>query len=108
MPPFDFWLGRMCFFTIITCSTRTLPVSGNTRSTRPCLPLSRPLNTFTVSLRRISIRLCAVVVAVAKSKFQFQCSQGFEVSKSQITQSLNLETRRLFLQNFRRQTHNLQ
>src|SRR5581483_9714802 len=43
MPP---WMlrcgfGRTCFLTIMTCSTRTFPSSGNTRSTRPSLPLSR-------------------------------------------------------------------
>src|SRR5262249_46283333 len=64
IPPFDFWVGRMCFFTIMTCSTRSVPLSGNTRSTRPCLPLSLPLNTFTVSLRRMSNRLCAVAIAI--------------------------------------------
>src|SRR5205814_10091162 len=51
------------------CSTRTLPSLGNTRSTRPCLPLSRPLNTFTVSLRRISTRLCAVVAVAPITYF---------------------------------------
>ena len=38
MPPLIFFcgLGRTFFFTIITCSTSTLPSSGMTRSTRPC------------------------------------------------------------------------
>ena len=49
MPPLMFFcgLGRTFFFTIITCSTRTLLSSGITRSTRPCLPLSRPVITRT-------------------------------------------------------------
>src|SRR6516162_2525750 len=51
-------LGRTFFFTIMTCSTSTLPLEGNTRSTRPVLPLSRPLITFTWSLRLISTRTC--------------------------------------------------
>ena len=34
--------GRTCFFTIITCSTRTLPSSGNTRSTRPFFAFVAP------------------------------------------------------------------
>src|SRR5258707_1783134 len=50
--------GRTFFFTIITCSTRTLPLPGKTRSTRPCLPLSRPVMIFTVSLRLMSTRIC--------------------------------------------------
>src|SRR6476469_5179427 len=53
-------LGRTFFFTIITCSTSTLLVPGNTRSTRPCLPLSRPVITFTVSLRLMSTLVCIV------------------------------------------------
>src|ERR1700686_929291 len=56
--------GRTCFFTIITCSTSTLPSSGNTRSTRCSFPRSRPVITFTVSFRRMSTRLCSLVVAV--------------------------------------------
>src|ERR1035441_805425 len=52
--------GRTCFFTVITCSTSTLPSSGNTRNTRPSFPVSRPVITFTVSFRRISTRLCSV------------------------------------------------
>src|SRR3954447_24931810 len=52
--------GRTFFFTIITCSTSTLLVPGKTRSTRPCLPLSRPVITFTVSLRLISTLVCIV------------------------------------------------
>src|SRR5260221_13802686 len=52
--------GRTFFFTIITCSTRTLLVPGKTRSTRPCLPLSRPVITFTVSLRLMSTLICIV------------------------------------------------
>src|SRR4249920_4094143 len=44
----------------ITCSTRTLASLGKTRSTRPSFPLSRPVMTFTVSLRRMSTRLRAV------------------------------------------------
>src|ERR1700757_3067626 len=41
------------FFTTRTCSTRTVPLSGNTRSTRPVLPRSEPVRIFTTSLRRI-------------------------------------------------------
>src|SRR5579863_493625 len=41
------------FLTTRTCSTSTVPLSGNTRSTRPVLPLSEPASTFTTSLRRI-------------------------------------------------------
>src|SRR5262245_24626193 len=52
--------GRTFFFTIITCSTSTLPSPGNTRSTRPCLPLSRPVITFTWSLRLMSTLVCIV------------------------------------------------
>src|SRR5258707_7306105 len=52
--------GRTFFFTIITCSTSTLPLPGNTRSTRPCLPLSQAVMIFTESLRLISTRLCIV------------------------------------------------
>src|SRR6266704_3735211 len=54
------WLGRTFFFTIFTCSTRTLPVLGETRSTRPCLPASPPAITFTVSLRLMSTLLCII------------------------------------------------
>src|SRR6185503_6797641 len=50
--------GRTFFFAIITCSTRTLPSSGNTRSTRPSFPLSRPVITFTWSLRLMSTLFC--------------------------------------------------
>src|SRR5258708_699851 len=92
MPPFDFWLGRMCFFTIMTCSTRTLPLSGNTRSTRPCLPLSRPLNTFTMSLRRISTLLCTVAVATISLYLAILRGGAYAAR----------------LYNFRRQRHNLQ
>src|SRR3989441_8611261 len=62
-------LGRTCFLTIMTCSTRSLPSSGNTRRTRPSLPLSRPVITFTVSLRRMSTRLCAVVAVAITEPF---------------------------------------
>ena len=41
-----------------------LPSSGNTRSTRPSFPVSRPVITFTVSFRRISL-------AYALSSLQF-------------------------------------
>src|SRR5579885_1799373 len=70
MPPLMFLcgFGRTCFFTIITCSTSSFASFGNTRRTRPSLPLSRPVITFTVSFRRISTLLCAVV-AVAISRF---------------------------------------
>src|SRR6266478_5486309 len=67
MPPWTLrcGLGRTCFFTIITCSTRILRSAGNTRSTRPSLPLSRPVMTFTVSFRRISTLTCAVLATFA-------------------------------------------
>src|ERR1700751_1838323 len=41
------------FLTTRTCSTSTVPLSGNTRSTRPDLPRSEPARIFTTSLRRI-------------------------------------------------------
>src|SRR5581483_2322387 len=78
--------GRTCFLTIMTCSTRTFPSSGNTRSTRPSLPLSRPLITFTVSLRRILMRFGNVLAVAIEITFQ----------------------RILLLQHFRREAHDLQ
>src|SRR5271169_4652254 len=81
--------GRTCFFTIITCSTSNLASFGNTRSTRPSLPLSRPVITFTVSFRRRSTRLFSVLTVLIKF----------------------LETLKLLkpaLDDFRRQRHNLQ
>src|SRR5450631_4281999 len=76
MPPLTLrcGFGRTCFFTIITCSTSNLASFGNTRSTRPSLPLSRPVITFTVSFRRRSTRLFSVLTVLIKSKFQ-----GFKV-----------------------------
>src|SRR5262249_7402895 len=53
-------LGRTFFFTTITCSTNTLPSPGKTRSTRPCLPLSRPVITFTWSFFLMSTLVCIV------------------------------------------------
>src|ERR1035438_7953955 len=44
-------LPETVFLTTRTCSTRTVPLSGNTRSTRPVLPRSEPVSTLTVSLR---------------------------------------------------------
>src|SRR5215469_9694184 len=79
MPPFEVWVGRRCFFTTATCSTKTRPVSGKTRSTRPCFPLSLPLNTFTVSLRRISTVLCAVAVFI-KTQFQIYNTSGAKLT----------------------------
>src|SRR5512136_455365 len=67
-------LGRTCFLTTITCSTSTLASFGNTRSTRPCLPLSRPERTLTWSFRRISTLLFAVSVFIA---FQILALQHF-------------------------------
>src|ERR1700733_1879853 len=57
MPPLMFlWgFGFMCFLTIITPSTRTRFFSAMTRRTRPCLPLSLPAMTATLSLRLILI-----------------------------------------------------
>ena len=57
MPPlicFD-GLGRVWRFTIPMPSTRTLPRSLSTCSTRPVLPLSLPAMTLTVSSSRILI-----------------------------------------------------
>src|ERR1700693_1022954 len=86
-------LGRTCFFTIITCSTRSFASSGNTRSTRPSFPLSRPVITFTVSLRRMSTRLCTVLTVL--------------ISNVSIL-NLVLGTRCSVLNYFRRQRNNLQ
>src|SRR5580692_3688748 len=46
-------LGLTCFLTIMTPSTRTRFLSAMTRRTRPCLPLSLPATTSTLSLRLI-------------------------------------------------------
>src|SRR6202044_873911 len=80
MPPLTLrcGFGRTCFFTIITCSTRIFASFGNTRSTRPSLPLSRPVITFTVSFRRRSTRLFAVLTVLIKSVSR---SQSSKVSK---------------------------
>src|SRR5271155_3080580 len=66
IPPFTLrcGFGRTCFFTIMTCSTRILLSFGNTRRTRPSLPLSRPVMTLTLSFRRISTRLCSVLTVL--------------------------------------------
>src|SRR5262245_7044079 len=69
--------GRTFFFTIITCSTSTLPLPGNTRSTRPCLPLSRPVITFTVSLRLMSTLLCMVCLQLFSSGAVLHLPPGF-------------------------------
>src|SRR5437870_11293253 len=55
MPPLMLrWgLGLTCFLTIITPSTRRRSFSAMTRRTRPCLPLSLPAMTSTLSLRLI-------------------------------------------------------
>src|SRR5665213_3611831 len=45
------------FLTTRTCSTSSVPLVGKTRRTRPVLPRSEPVGTFTVSLRRI-FKLC--------------------------------------------------
>src|SRR5215469_14335738 len=82
IPPLIFrcGFGRTCFFTIITCSTRTLASLGNTRRTRPSLPLSRPVITFTVSFRRMSTRLCAVnTVAMFKSRSSNSVTRNFVI-----------------------------
>src|SRR5882672_1602951 len=81
-------LAFTCLRTIMTCSTRSLLASGNTRRTRPCLPLSLPAMTLTVSLRRISIFLRSVIVSV------------FAIALPLLVQ--------LPLKNFRRQGHNFQ
>src|SRR5689334_3774570 len=96
-------LGRTFFFTIITCSTNTLLVPGNTRSTRPCLPLSRPVITFTVSLRLMSTLVCIVCL---------QPIGGLSVPSSALNSRLALSQSSFLqnfrLQNFRRQRNNLQ
>src|SRR5262249_6228816 len=106
IPPFEVWVGRRCFFTTATCSTKTRPVSGKTRSTRPSFPLSLPLNTFTVSLRRISTVLCAVAVLI-RTSFRVL---GFRVSRFRPDFDARQRTRKgeTGLQHFRSQTHNLQ
>src|SRR5260370_176704 len=76
-------LGRTFFFTIITCSTRSFRSPGNTRNTRPCLPLSRPVITFTWSLRLMSTLVC-------------------------ISQPSRRRLQHLGLQHLRRQRHDLQ
>ena len=48
--PLRLWLETV-FFTTRTCSTSTVPLSGNTRSTRPCLAAVGARETLTVSLR---------------------------------------------------------
>src|SRR6267142_2699005 len=59
MPPLVLpWTAFTAFFIIMTCSTRILPSPGNTRRTRPCLPLSRPVMTLTVSFFLMSILCC--------------------------------------------------
>src|ERR1700675_711751 len=95
IPPFTLrcGLGRTCFFTSMTCSTRILLSFGNTRRTRPSLPLSRPVITFTVSFRRRSTRLCSVLTVLISS---LPLSRAVE---TQLATSL---------QYFWRQGHNLQ
>src|ERR1700686_3804240 len=93
IPPFTLrcGLGRTCFFTSMTCSTRILLSLGNTRRTRPSLPLSRPVITFTVSFRRRSTRLCSVLTVFISSP-----------------STLSGDVASYALQHFRRQGHNLQ
>src|ERR1700685_2491540 len=111
MPPLMLrcWFGRTCFFTIITCSTRSLASFENTRSTRPSFPESRPVITFTVSLRRMSTRLCSVVTAVPIVKLPCQRFQipGTSRAKRRI-RFARYATLAASLQHFRRQRHNLQ
>src|SRR6185312_6715931 len=90
--------GRTFFFTIITCSTSTLLVPGKTRSTRPCLPLSRPVITFTVSLRLMSTLVCIVCLQPWAACC---CSPPEKSSLSFVFESLSL-------QNFRSERNNLQ
>src|SRR5579864_3502169 len=67
-PLMFFWgLGRTFFLTMATCSTSTLRSTGKTRSTRPSLPLSRPVMTRTVSLRRISTFTCGMTFLSSQS-----------------------------------------
>src|ERR1700688_262893 len=79
--------GRTCFFTIITCSNSHLASFGNTRSTRPSLPLSRPVITFTVSFRRRSTRLFSVLTVLISQSFKVSTFQG----ESLIAQLRNLK-----------------
>src|SRR5260370_609551 len=80
---------------LMTCSTSSLATVGNTRSTRPSLLLSRPVITFTLSLRRISTRLCSVLtVLISTSQFLILFSV--------------LGTRYSVLNHFRRQRNDLQ
>src|SRR5258708_27015325 len=88
-------LAFTCLRTIMTCSTKSLLASGNTRRTRPCLPLSLPAITLTVSLRRISIFLRSVIASVFAILFLTFVAEL-------------LSTELSFLQNFRLQGHNLQ
>src|SRR5260221_12212273 len=93
-------LGRTFFFTIITCSTSTLLVPGKTRSTRPCLPLSRPVITFTVSLRLMSTLICIVCLQPLADLLLLP------PEKSCLARFVSY--RAPLLQNFRRQRNNLQ
>src|SRR5882757_1764465 len=86
-------LAFTCLRTIMTCSTKSLLASGNTRRTRPCLPLSLPAMTLTVSLRRISIFLRSVIVSV------------FAIALPLLVQLLLVQ---FPLKNFRRQGYNFQ
>src|SRR6476661_6247409 len=76
-------LGRTCLFTSITCSTRILASLGKMRHTRPSFPLSRPVMTRTVSLRRRSTRLFALsTVFIFSSRFLSFQLQGFRSAPS--------------------------
>src|SRR5690348_605105 len=68
-------LARVWRFTIITCSTRTRFSSGNTRSTLPCRPLSRPEITFTKSFFLMS-----------GIKLQHLRSQGDDLQEAPVAQ----------------------
>src|ERR1700745_4151058 len=62
MPPFTFFegLARVCRLMMLACSTVTVRFRGSTPSTRPLLPLSRPLSTRTWS----PLRMLAFVTVV--------------------------------------------
>src|SRR5450432_507101 len=78
IPPFTFlrWSGRTFFFTIFTCSTSSFLSPGNTRNTRPCLPSSCPLMTFTWSLRLTSTFVCIVTLLPSRSLKSQGCHQS--------------------------------
>src|SRR5688572_31222673 len=57
MPPFTFFcgFGRVCRLMMLMPSTISRFLTGSTLSTRPRFPLSLPVVTTTVSLRRMGV-----------------------------------------------------